>query len=92
VEAKILYGLRDAAEAATVVVIAYRMATIALADEVVYLEHGRVADRGRHEDLIERCPGYRDLVTAYEREQAERAAIDAAIIDEAVGTDEEVSA
>ncbi|SDL11309.1 ABC-type multidrug transport system, ATPase and permease component [Nonomuraea maritima] len=76
VEAKILYGLRDAAEASTVVVVAYRMATIALADEVVYLDRGRVVDRGRHEELIERCAGYRNLVTAYEREEAERAAIE----------------
>ncbi|MFI7612976.1 ABC transporter ATP-binding protein [Nonomuraea terrae] len=77
VEAKILYGLRDAAEASTVVVVAYRMATIALADEVVYLDHGRVVDRGRHEELVKRCTGYRNLVTAYEREEAERAAIEA---------------
>ncbi|MEV4111822.1 ABC transporter ATP-binding protein [Nonomuraea sp. NPDC049695] len=76
VEAKILYGLRDAAEASTVVVVAYRMATIALADEVVYLDHGRVVDRGTHEELLERCAGYRNLVTAYEREEAERAAVD----------------
>ncbi|MGW3344227.1 ABC transporter ATP-binding protein [Nonomuraea rubra] len=81
VEAKILYGLRDAAEASTVVVVAYRMATIALADEVVYLDKGRVVDRGPHEELIERCTGYRNLVTAYEREEAERAAID---VEEAV--------
>ena len=72
VEARILYGLRDAAQASTVVVVAYRMATIALADEVVYLEQGRVADRGTHEELLVRCEGYRDLVTAYEREEAER--------------------
>jgi ABC-type multidrug transport system fused ATPase/permease subunit len=76
VEAKILYGLRDAAEASTVVVVAYRMATIALADEVVYLDKGRVLDRGPHDELIARCAGYRNLVTAYEREEAERAAID----------------
>ncbi|MCG5212461.1 ABC transporter ATP-binding protein [Streptosporangium sp. KLBMP 9127] len=76
VEARILYGLRDAAEAATVVVVAYRMATIALADEVVYLEHGRVVDRGGHQELITRCAGYRNLVTAYEREEAERAAVE----------------
>ncbi|WP_113702776.1 ATP-binding cassette domain-containing protein, partial [Nonomuraea lactucae] len=78
VEARILHGLRDAAEAATVVVVAYRLATIALADEVVYLERGRVADRGAHDELLARCPGYRNLVTAYEREEAERAAIAAA--------------
>ncbi|MEO3884858.1 ABC transporter ATP-binding protein [Nonomuraea sp. B5E05] len=87
VEAKILYGLRDAAEASTVVVVAYRMATIALADEVVYLDHGRVVDRGPHDELISRCAGYRNLVTAYEREEAERAAIDVP-----AGEEEEVSA
>ncbi|GAA4040812.1 ABC-type multidrug transport system fused ATPase/permease subunit [Nonomuraea soli] len=75
VEARILTGLRDAS--ATVVVVAYRMATIALADEVVYLEHGRVVDRGPHDELLTRCGGYRNLVTAYEREEAERAAIEA---------------
>ncbi|MEV0584884.1 ABC transporter ATP-binding protein [Nonomuraea sp. NPDC050310] len=75
VEARILYGLRE--HAASVVVVAYRMATIALADEVVYLEQGRVVDRGPHERLIARCPGYRNLVTAYAREEAERAAIEA---------------
>ncbi|MFI7442031.1 ABC transporter ATP-binding protein [Nonomuraea indica] len=75
VEARILHGLRDAAQASTVVVVAYRLATIALADEVVYLERGRVEDRGTHAQLLERCPGYRNLVTAYEREEAERAAI-----------------
>ncbi|MFF5204521.1 ABC transporter ATP-binding protein [Streptosporangium sp. NPDC000396] len=77
VEAKILYGLRDAAQASTVVVVAYRMATIALADEVVYLEHGRVADQGPHDQLLARCEGYRNLVTAYEREEAEREALEA---------------
>ncbi|NUR90708.1 MAG: ABC transporter ATP-binding protein [Nonomuraea sp.] len=74
VEARILHGLRDAA--ASVVVVAYRMATIALADEVVYLDHGRVVDHGTHEELLGRCLGYRNLVTAYEREEAERAAIE----------------
>lgn len=74
VEKRILSGLREAGQDATVLVVAYRMATIALADEVVYLEHGRVADRGTHEELLARCAGYRDLVTAYEREEAEREA------------------
>lgn len=74
VEAQILEGLRGAGESATVVVVAYRMATISLADEVVFLEHGRVAARGTHAELIASTPGYRSLVTAYERDAAERAA------------------
>ena len=74
VEAQILEGLRGAGESATVVVVAYRMATIALADEVVYLEHGRLVARGTHDELVATTPGYRTLVTAYERDAAERAA------------------
>ncbi len=66
VEQRILAGLREGA-GGTVVVVAYRTATIALADEVVFLERGRIADRGTHAELSARSPGYRDLVTAYER-------------------------
>jgi ABC-type multidrug transport system fused ATPase/permease subunit len=75
VEAAILAGLRESDAPATVVVVAYRKATIALADEVVYVEHGRVLDRGPHAELVERSEGYRRLVTAYEREDAERQAL-----------------
>jgi ABC-type multidrug transport system fused ATPase/permease subunit len=72
VEARILAGLREAGADTTVVVVAYRMATIALADEVVYLERGRVAARGRHEELMRDSEGYRRLVTAYQRDAEER--------------------
>src|SRR4051794_4885583 len=74
VEQRILAGLRDSAAASTVVVVAYRRATIALADEVVFVEDGRLVDRGTHEQLRARCAGYRDLVTAYERAELEREA------------------
>lgn len=77
VEARILEGLREARSGdATVVVVAYRKATIALADEVVYLEHGRVAARGGHAALLERSEGYRNLVNAYERADADRQAVE----------------
>lgn len=68
VEARILAGLRTTTGDAgvTVVVVAYRKATIALADEVVYLEHGVVAARGRHDELLGHAPRYRELVDAYE--------------------------
>ena len=58
-------------------VVAYRKATIALADEVVYVEHGRVLDRGTHDELLARCTGYRRLLTAYEREEELRRAVEA---------------
>jgi ATP-binding cassette, subfamily B, bacterial len=65
VEAQILDALRDAERPATVVVVAYRQATISLADEVVWLEHGRVLARGSHEQLLAEVPGYAALVRAY---------------------------
>jgi ATP-binding cassette subfamily B protein len=72
VEARILAGLREAGSDTTVVVVAYRMATIALADEVVYLERGRVSARGTHAALMRSSPGYQHLVTAYQRDAEER--------------------
>jgi ATP-binding cassette subfamily B protein len=76
VETLILRGLRESA--ATVVVVAYRKATISLADEIVYLEHGRVIDRGGHAELLTRSAGYRNLVNAYERAEEERRAVEQA--------------
>ncbi|HEX5597890.1 MAG TPA: ABC transporter ATP-binding protein [Micromonosporaceae bacterium] len=76
VEAAILSALRSAAAAdgagASILVVAYRQATIALADEVVYVEQGRVIARGTHESLLATTPGYADLVNAYEKAEAER--------------------
>jgi ATP-binding cassette, subfamily B, bacterial len=68
VEAAILAALRRADEQrAGILVVAYRRATIALADEVVYVEQGRVVARGTHTQLLDSVPGYADLVTAYEK-------------------------
>lgn len=64
VEARILAGLR--AESPTLVVVAYRKATIGLADEVIHLDEGRVVDRGTHADLLARNAAYARLVNAYE--------------------------
>jgi ATP-binding cassette subfamily B protein len=72
VEQQILDALRATDPPSTVVVVAYRQATIALADEVVWIEHGRVLARGTHEELLAEVPGYAALVRAYQ--QAEVAA------------------
>jgi ATP-binding cassette, subfamily B, bacterial len=67
VEARILAGMRSSvADGSTLVLIAYRKATIALADEVLFLAEGRIVDRGSHNDLLERNPAYARLVNAYE--------------------------
>ncbi len=68
VEARILRGLRESRAGTTLVVVAYRKATIGLADEVIFLADGRVADRGTHAELLARNAAYAGLVNAYEQE------------------------
>ncbi|WP_238997761.1 ABC transporter ATP-binding protein [Nocardioides limicola] len=69
VEARILAALRSEGAAATLLVVAYRKATIGLADEVLFLDDGRIVDRGTHADLLTRNPAYAELVNAYETEE-----------------------
>lgn len=75
VERQILTGLRtlDADGGPTVLLVAHRMASVLLADEVVHLDAGRVVDRGTHSELMARDPGYRELATAYQQESERRA-------------------
>lgn len=68
VERAILTGLRAADLPSTIIVVAYRPATIALADTVVYVDQGQVRASGTHEALLTTEPGYADLVTAYDEE------------------------
>jgi ABC-type multidrug transport system fused ATPase/permease subunit len=68
IESSILAGLRSLDT--TVVIVAYRRSSIVLADEAIYVEDGRVIDRGTHRELYAALPAYRDLIDAYEREPA----------------------
>jgi ATP-binding cassette, subfamily B, bacterial len=68
VEARILSAMRRRGHDSTLLLIAYRKATIGLADEVIFLADGRVADRGTHQELLARNPAYAHLVNAYESE------------------------
>lgn len=68
VEARILEGVRKRSGETTMLLVAYRKATIALADEVLFLADGRIADRGPHADLLARRPDYALLVNAYDTE------------------------
>ncbi|WP_246056946.1 ABC transporter ATP-binding protein [Nocardioides eburneiflavus] len=79
VEARILASLRDDVDgsAASLVVVAYRKATISLADEVVHLDEGRIVGRGTHAELLATSPAYAQLVNAYEVDAEVGADLDA---------------
>jgi ATP-binding cassette, subfamily B, bacterial len=65
VEAAILDGLRGQLDT-TLIVVAYRVSTISLADRVLYLDDGRIVAQGTHEQLLSH-PEYEAMVRAYER-------------------------
>ncbi|MBA2317481.1 MAG: ABC transporter ATP-binding protein [Euzebyales bacterium] len=66
IEAAILRGLQEAELPSTIVVVAYRGATIALADEIVFVQAGEIQARGSHDELLLAVPAYARLVHAYD--------------------------
>jgi len=73
-EANVLANLRAALNSTTVVAVASRPSTIALADDVLYLVDGEVVAHGLHDELMVDVPSYRALIEAFEhdREAMER--------------------
>jgi ATP-binding cassette, subfamily B, bacterial len=66
VEAEILAGLREELQT-TLIVVAYRVSTISLADRVLFLDQGRIVASGSHRELLMTHPDYEAMVRAYER-------------------------
>ncbi|MBY5162251.1 ABC transporter ATP-binding protein/permease [Nitriliruptoria bacterium AS10] len=73
VEQAILTGLAAADLDTTVVLVAYRSGSIALADEVAFVADGAVVGRGTHDELLATDPDYAALVEAYDTDRSELA-------------------
>ncbi len=60
-EAAIRDGFTEVMAGRTTFIVAHRLSTISLADEIVVLDEGRVTDRGTHDELLERSDRYREI-------------------------------
>ena len=49
---------------ATVIVVAQRVSTIVEADQIIVLEGGRIVGLGRHDELLDSCPTYAEIVAS----------------------------
>ncbi|MTD40826.1 SmdA family multidrug ABC transporter permease/ATP-binding protein [Erwinia sp. CPCC 100877] len=79
-EHQILHNLKAWGQERTLIVSAHRLSALTMASEILVLQHGRVAQRGRHERLVEQSGWYREM---YRYQQLE-AALDEAPADEEV--------
>ncbi|MFB3739722.1 MAG: ABC transporter ATP-binding protein, partial [Candidatus Velamenicoccus archaeovorus] len=61
-DARLRSALRAETRHATVLIVAQRVGTIMHADRIVVLAEGRVAGIGTHEELLETCDTYREIV------------------------------
>ena len=61
VEAVIQENLLDLMQGKTVIAIAHRLSTIAQLDRLVIMDHGRIAETGTHDELVEKGGLYADL-------------------------------
>jgi ATP-binding cassette, subfamily B, multidrug efflux pump len=61
-DARLRAALRPVTAHAAVVIVAQRVSTIIDADQIIVLEDGMVLGRGRHEELLETCPTYAEIV------------------------------
>jgi len=53
----------------TVIVIAHRLVTIKDADEIVVFDHGKISEKGKHQQLVENKGVYAKLWNNYEQAQ-----------------------
>ena len=60
-DAKLRKAIREETGGMTVFLVSQRAASVKQADQILVLDDGRMADRGTHTELLERCELYREI-------------------------------
>lgn len=68
VEAEIQAALRRVMEGRTTIIIAHRTSTLALVDQVAFVEDGRVVAVGTHDELLSEIPRYGEVLARADTE------------------------
>ena len=61
-DARLRAALRPHIAEATVIIVSQRVSTITDADQIIVLDNGAIVGLGRHEELLETCPTYVEIV------------------------------
>lgn len=63
-DARLRAALRKETAASTVIIVAQRVGTVMDADRIIVLDEGRIAGMGKHRELMDSCPVYREIVSS----------------------------
>lgn len=61
-DAALRHALAEEVKDSAVLIIAQRVSTIIHADQILVLNDGQIVGKGKHEELLENCPVYMDIV------------------------------
>lgn len=60
-EKTIIENIKKTREGKTNIIVAHRISAVRHADKIVVLDNGKILNFGRHDELLEKCPWYRQL-------------------------------
>ncbi|MBL8667935.1 MAG: ABC transporter ATP-binding protein/permease [Rhodospirillales bacterium] len=81
-EKEIQASLREVSAGRTTLVIAHRLSTVVDADQIIVLEGGRIAERGRHTELLGRGGAYAAMWARQQQVEQAREALQQAVAEE----------
>ena len=71
-DSKLRNALKENSKDATVLIVAQRVSTIMNADQIIVLDNGKIIGKGKHEELLENCELYKEIVySQLSKEEAE---------------------